>query len=246
MNSRDRRFAVPFDPEYFRRRADAGEEITAIDAFRHALKTNHWEGPESPSGPGASLDQTVAIRNAFPELLRRLGVETLLDLPCGDCSWMSTVDLGSIRYIGGDLLPELIAENSRRHARSGREFRVLDLRSAALPAADLVLCRDGLVHLAFADIARAVENLRASGSTWLLTTTFPDQATNEDIRTGDWRPLNLERAPFSWPAPVEVINEECTEGGGVFRDKSLGLWRIAALPDDSSRPGDAQVGLSIA
>jgi hypothetical protein len=242
----NRRFAVPFDPEYFRRRADAGEQIAAIDAFRHALATNHWAGPESPSGPGASLEQTTVIRRALPELLRRLGVQTLLDLPCGDSSWMSTVDLGTTRYIGGDLLPELIAENSRRHARPGREFRVLDLRSSPLPAVDLVLCRDGLVHLAFADIASAVENLRASGSTWLLTTTFPDQATNEDIRSGDWRPLNLERAPFSWPAPVEVINEECTEGGGVFRDKSLALWRIAALPGASSQPGGDQAGLSIA
>jgi hypothetical protein len=48
--------------------------------------------------------------------------------------------------------------------------------------------------------------------------------------TGDWRPINLERAPFNWPAPVELIVEECTESGGVFADKSLGLWRIDALP----------------
>ena len=230
----NRRFAVPFDPEYFRRRADAGEDVTAIDAFRHALTSNHWAGAESPSGPGASFQQTAAIRNALPELVRRLGVHTLLDLPCGDCSWMCTVDLGATRYIGGDILPELIAHNSRQHAAPRREFRVLDLLSSPLPQADLVLCRDCLVHLAFADIERAVSNLRASGIAWLLTTTFPDQAMNEDIRTGDWRPLNLERAPFNWPAPVELIDEQCTEGGGVFADKSLGLWRIDALPVASS------------
>ena len=226
----NRRFAVPFDPEYFRRRADAGEVISAVDAFRHALTRNHWAGPESPSGPGASLEQTAAVRKGLPALIRRIGVETLLDLPCGDCSWMSSVDLGSTRYIGGDLLPELIAENARRRASARREFLVLDLLSSALPAADLVLCRDCLVHLAFADIARAIDNLRASRITWLLTTTFPDQATNEDIRTGDWRPLSLERAPFNWPAPVELVNEQCTEGSGVFADKSLGLWRIDTLP----------------
>lgn len=228
--SRDRRFAVPFDPEFFGRRADAGEEIAPIDAFRHALRTNHWAGPESLSGPGASLEQTAVIRKVLPALVRRLGVQTLLDLPCGDCSWMSTVDLGATRYIGGDLLPELIAENARRFSSPRREFLVLDLVSSPLPAADLALCRDCLVHLAFADVARALEHLRASGITWLLTTTFPDQAMNEDIRTGDWRPLNLQHAPFTWPDPVELINEHCTEGGGIFADKSLGLWRIEALP----------------
>jgi hypothetical protein len=226
----NRRFAVPFDPEYFRRKADGGEEIGPLAAFRHALTTNHWAGPESRSGPGASLDQTAVIRQRLPEVMRQLGVRTFLDLPCGDFSWMSTVDLGDLRYIGGDFLPELIAENTRRHASSRREFRVLDLLASPLPKADLVLCRDCLVHLSFSDIARAVANLRASGITWLLTTTFPDERGNEDIRTGDWRPLNLEAAPFMFPRPDELITEQCTESGGVFADKSLGLWLIDTLP----------------
>lgn len=226
----NRRFAVPFDPEYFRRKAAGGEEIAPLAAFRHALTTNHWAGPESRSGPGASLDQTAVIRRTLPEVLRRLGVRTLLDLPCGDFSWMSTVDLGDVRYIGGDFLPELIAENTRGHASPRREFRVLDLLASPLPEADLLLCRDCLVHLSFTDIARAVANLRASRITWLLTTTFPDERSNVDIRTGDWRPLNLEAPPFMFPRPVDVITEQCTEGGGLFADKSLALWRIDTLP----------------
>ena len=47
--------------------------------------------------------------------------------------------------------------------------------------------------------------------------------------TGDWRPLDLERDPFGFPAPLELLNERCTEGGGIFADKSLGLWRTADL-----------------
>ena len=229
----NRRFAVPFDPEHFARRAAAGDDVPPLGAFRHAYLTNHWAGAESPSGPGASLDQTAVIRKTLPELCRRLGVGTLLDLPCGDCFWMSSVDLGDVWYIGADFLPEIIEENSRRHSPSARrEFEVLDLLTSPLPRADLVLCRDCLVHFAFADISRAVANLRASGTMWLLTTTFPGQSVNEDIRTGDWRPLNLEIAPFHWPRPVELINEGCTEGEGLFADKSLGLWSIAALPDE--------------
>jgi hypothetical protein len=226
----NRRHAVPFDPEFFARRLAAGEDVAPLAAFRHAYETNLWAGPESPSGPGASLDQTAAIRRGLPRLCRRLGVATMLDLPCGDCSWMATIDLGSVKYIGADFLPELIEANRRRYAHSGREFQILDLLSSPLPAADLVLCRDCLVHLSFADIARAVANLRASNVTYLLTTTFPEQPVNEDIRTGDWRPLNLEAAPFHWPKPRDLLNEGCTEGNGVFTDKSLGLWRLDALP----------------
>lgn len=226
----NRRDAVPFDADYFRRRAEAGEEMPALAAFRHAYERNHWAGDESVSGPGASADQTEVIRRRLPEICSRLRVRTLLDLPCGDFSWMSLVDLADVRYIGGDLLPELIEENSRRYARQGREFRVVDLLESPLPQADIVLCRDCLVHFSFSDVARASNNLRRSGITWLLTTTFPAQSWNEDIHTGDWRPINLERAPFDWPTPVELLNERCTEGGGQFADKSLGLWRVSDIP----------------
>ena len=198
-------------------------------AFRHAYATNHWAGAESPSGPGSSFEQTDAIRRGLPALCRRLEVRTLLDLPCGDCSWMATIDLGVERYIGADFLPELIEANRRRYAGSGREFQVLDLLSSPLPAADLVLCRDCLVHLSFADINRAIANLRKARALYLLTTTFPAQSTNEDIHTGDWRPLNLEVAPFHWPPPQDILIEGCTEGSGLFADKSLGLWRVDAL-----------------
>lgn len=222
----DRRFAVSFDPDFFARRAAEGDLVSPSDAFRHAYAQNLWAGPESPSGPGASLDQTAAIRRQLPPLLHRLGVRTLLDLPCGDCHWMSAIDLSSVHYIGADFLPELIETNLRRHGGPKRDFRVLDLTSSPLPRVDLILCRDCLVHLSFSDINRALGNIRASGSTYLLTTTFPQQATNTDIRTGDWRPLNLAAAPFHWPPPVELLVEECTEADGVFADKSLGLWEL--------------------
>lgn len=230
MAPRSRRFAVPFDPEYFRRRAAAGGVASPLEAFRHIHATNLWGGAESVSGAGAGDDQTAVLRAELPALLARRGVRSLLDLPCGDGRWMARIPLDGIRYIGADILPELVAANAERHAAPGREFRVLDLLASDLPAADLVLCRDCLVHLSFADIARAVANLKRSGGTWLLSTTFPAQPENEDIVTGDWRPLDLRAAPFGWPEPEELLVERCTEGNGLFADKSLGLWRLEALP----------------
>ena len=112
----------------------------------------------------------------------------------------------------------------------GREFRRLDLCSDELPKADVVLCRDCLVHLSLANVRRAVENLKRSGSQWLLTTTFPECEENLDIQDGDWRMLNFELAPFAWGKPERLLVEGCTESGGGYEDKSLGLWRIADLP----------------
>ncbi len=224
-----RRDAVPFDPRHFERLAREGPPLSATETFRDIYRRHHWAGSDSPSGAGAAEAQTARLRAELPALLGELPVGTLLDLPCGDFGWMATVNLPVERYIGADLLPELIAPLEARYGDGRRRFMALDLTADALPPADLLLCRDCLVHLSHADIRRALENIARSRITCLLTTTFPGGATNEDIVTGDWRPLDLERPPFSFPPPLRLLEEGCTESDGRFADKSLGLWRVADL-----------------
>jgi hypothetical protein len=60
----------------------------------------------------------------------------------------------------------------------------------------------------------------------LLTTHFPDQPENQDIKTGGFRVLNLERAPFHFPAPLRVISEHYT-ANPLHKDKCMALWEIA-------------------
>ena len=228
MTTGDRRTAVDFDPDHFARQAASGRPLSPTEAFRQAYRTNLWGGGESPSGPGSSLEQTAGLRDALPDLCRRYQVTTLLDLPCGDGHWMAGVALPGIRYLGADLLPEVVARAAAQSPE--REFLQLDLTTSPLPPADILLCRDCLVHLSFADIERAIGNIHRSRIPYLLATTFPKEPSNHDITTGDWRPLNLELAPFGFPRPLELLSEGCTEQGGLFGDKSLGLWRVADFP----------------
>jgi hypothetical protein len=165
-------------------------------------------------------------------LLQRLGARSLLDAPCGDAGWIGRIKL-DLDYTGIDIVPSLIETNRRRVAGgdwSGR-FLVADVTRDALPRADVILCRDCLVHLSFDNIARAVASFAESGAGFLLVTTFPEWDANRDCADGDWRALNMEKAPFNWPAPRALINERCEEGGGGWRDKSLALWRLDELPD---------------
>jgi len=41
--------------------------------------------------------------------------------------------------------------------------------------------------------------------------------------------LNMEKFPFYFGKPIELINEGCTEKEGIYNDKSLGLWEIEKL-----------------
>lgn len=192
--------------------------------FERHYRMNLWRGGESRSGPGSSLHETAAVREALPGLVERLGVRSLLDIPCGDLYWMKELQLDLDSYIGADVVSEIVDENKARFASERRTFVRLDLLTDTLPAADLVLCRDCLDHLSTADARAALENLVRSGSTYLLATTYRERQTNPDIRTGDWRPVNLEAHPFGLPAPIELIDERSQKPG--YPDKSLGLWRI--------------------
>ncbi|WP_409492101.1 class I SAM-dependent methyltransferase [Amycolatopsis sp. cmx-11-12] len=213
----------------FRRVAGELESMENQDRFTYIFRSKLWSS-SSVSGPGSESVQTQQLRDQLPDVLDRFGVRTLLDLPCGDFGWLSAVDLDLERYIGADIVTDLVEMNAERFRDDPvREFRVLDLTGDPLPKTDLVLCRDCLVHLSFADIERALRNLRRSGSRYLLTTTFTELGTNTDIATGDWRPLNLCREPFGFPEPLAVVVEGCTEENGAYADKSLGLWEIASI-----------------
>jgi len=231
----DRRRAVGFDPDYFAQQAARGRPLSPAEAFRHAFQANLWGGAESPSGPGASLRQTTTLGRLLPDLCRRWSVRRLLDLPCGDAHWMAAVALPGLSYFGADLVPEVVARAAADNPHPDRRFGQLDLTADPLPSADLLLCRDCLVHLSFADGCRALANIRRSDITYLLTTTFPAESTNLDVVTGDWRPLNLLRPPFGFPEPLELLVEGCTEQQGLFADKSLGLWRVADLPPEGNQ-----------
>ncbi|SHE55303.1 Methyltransferase domain-containing protein [Fodinibius roseus] len=225
-----RRRHVPFDPYYFEKQKEEGKRLSMQDTFSEIHHKNHWKGEESLSGGGSSRDQTDILIKRLPKILREFNIDSMLDLPCGDFSWMKHLDLPpETSYIGADIVAELIADNKKKYAGGQRRFTTLDITSDPLPEVDLLFCRDCLVHLSFADIRQALANIRSHEIPYLFTTTFPLCKTNEDITTGDWRPLNLEAEPFDLPEPTLIISEECTEGEGRYRDKSMALWETSSI-----------------
>jgi glycosyltransferase involved in cell wall biosynthesis len=194
------------------------------EIFDGIYKTNYWRG-ESRSGEGSDLIQTQQIREVFPELLKSLQAKSMLDIPCGDFFWMQHVDL-PVTYIGADIVQEVVNINNKKYADTHHKFMNLDVCTDELPEVDLIFARDLLVHLSYNDIQRALQNMKNSGAIWLLTTTFTGRDSNTDIKTGDWRTLNLQAAPFNLPEPVRIINENCTQFNGDYNDKSLGLWKL--------------------
>ncbi|MEP9406638.1 class I SAM-dependent methyltransferase [Peribacillus frigoritolerans] len=129
-------------------------------------------------------------------------------------------------YIGIDIVDEIIKRNKKKYRLNNVQFFHMDITKDRLPTGDLILCRDCLVHFSLSDFHSALNKFKASQSRYLLTTTFTNLTFNQEIRTGSWRPLNLEIEPFNFPKPILVINENCTEGEMNYTDKSLALWDL--------------------
>jgi SAM-dependent methyltransferase len=190
---------------------------------------NLWGDSESASGPGSNLARTAKLRNELPILLKDIGARTMLDAPCGDFNWMKETVVTLEQYIGVDIIPELIARNQSRYGDERTQFVLLDLTRDELARVDVILCRDCFIHFSDRHIAAAIRNFKRSGSTYLLTNTYCEWRRNENIRTGEFRHVNLLLPPFNFPPPLREIDEKSPEEQAQFFGKTLGLWKLADL-----------------
>ncbi|MBI3006592.1 MAG: class I SAM-dependent methyltransferase [Ignavibacteriales bacterium] len=171
------------------------------------------------------MANTANIRSRLEEFLRVNSIHTLLDIACGDFHWMKEVDLGTTKYIGGEIVADLVERNNRLYASPDRTFVHLDIINSMLPAADAILCRDCLPHLPTQHILLALQNIKRSKAKYLVTSNYPLCRENVDIPIGKFRRINLELEPFFLSAPLQ----DWEDFDGQYADKHLALWKLAGL-----------------
>lgn len=199
--------------------------------FARFYHEGSWGSEESHSGLGSTLAATSNLRVVLPQLVKQRGIRVLLDIPCGDMNWMRKIEFDLDLYIGADIVPEIVENNNARFGKDRnphRRFMRLDLTRDSLPKADLILCRDCLIHFSYKAILESLANIKRSGALYLMTTTYL-RRKNVDIETGEFRPINLQAQPFNFPPPLELIEDICEEVPGC-EDRRIALWRIADLP----------------
>lgn len=199
--------------------------------FTEIYKTNGFCGDESLSGIGSGSEQTKTILMRLPLLLKKYNISSLIDAPCGDMFWMIKVLQHNPLnlYVGVDIVPEMIHKNQDDFGSDNVSFICRDITQEPLPKGDLILCRDCLVHLSYADALNAIKNMKNSGSDYLLITHFIDRTTNTDLGADFWRPLNMQLAPFNFPEPIDLLVEDTTEEDGAYADKTLALWNLSDI-----------------
>lgn len=171
-------------------------------AFTKIYRKNFWGSQESVSGGGSEKRSTAPLRSQLPRLVRRLKIRRLVDAPCGDYHWMRWVRWpDGLRYLGIDVVQEMIDKNQRFYGTNRRKFIQADLRTWNLPPADLLICRDLLFHLPYKDILKILQNFARSPIRFFLLTSHrnENQFQNMNITVGDFRRLDLFAWPFFFP-----------------------------------------------
>lgn len=216
---------------YFFRLSWSNRRKSAKDIFSGYWKTNHWSNSESKSGDGSTLRYTEHIRRELPGLIERVGVKTFLDVPCGDFNWFKEVELpAGTKYIGGDIVEDMIVELSEKYASQDRDFRFINALNDKLPSADIWMCRDLIFHLPHSDIFRLLDNFLASPVEHLLITSHAGgDVRNEDTFMGGFRLVDLRRPPFSLPEPqlriADYIEHYPERYLLLYRRDALQRWR---------------------
>jgi len=203
--------------------------VSSEHVFTQIYQENGWDGTESVSGPGSTLTTTEQLRAELPALLRSVRAKSLVDAPCGDFYWMKELELGVDAYIGIDIVGSIVETNQRLYGNTARTFARLDITKDHIPKADVILCRDCLVHLSYKAVYATLRNFKHSGAKYLLTTFHSGTQENINIPTGGWRPLNLMLEPFNFPLPQLVIKDGPTGVAAETHDKNLGLWNLSDL-----------------
>lgn len=159
-------------------------DIIKFIKINEIYKKKYWQKNNlSVSGSGSNENITKKYSSKLIQLLEKYNIKSIFDLPCGDFQWMhKIVKQKKIDYIGGDILSALIKNLKKKY----KNYKFLNF-----------------------DIQKSFSNLKknckskyimiSSHNFWLLK--------NYDIKTGNFRILDLEKEPFELSQSIDKIKD---------------------------------------
>lgn len=164
------------------------------------------EGSHHPEIVKPYIDVLTGFLTAFKNPL------VVCDLGCGDFNIGKQLVRYTKRYVGVDIVPDLITRNKEQFKADNLEFQCLDLAADELPTGDCAIVRQVLQHLSNSDIQTIVAKL-ASFKYVIITEHIPEGefTVNTDILSGQGTRLkkasgvNILAPPFHMKVKQETL-----------------------------------------
>ena len=172
--------------------------MSATDVFSDVYERDLWNGG---SGPGSAPENSEVYRRFLQEFLDGFDYPVkVVDLGCGDWRIGELMDWSGVDYVGVDVVPEVVEANRRRDTPDNVSFVCLDALVDDLPEGDVLVVKDVLQHWPNADVLRLLDAAEERFTFTVVTNDVSSKShpakVNSDIALGDWRPIDIERAPF--------------------------------------------------
>ena len=178
-------------------------------AFFLIYKSNHWnkykkinEDNFLVSGPGSipGSYQTNNVINNLDIFIKKNNIKSILDMPCGDFSWMQDVVKKNIdiNYTGYDIVKDIIARNNKKYSSNKINFFCRDIvNEKTFDNFDLIFIRDFFIHIDNESINRILINIKNSKIKFLACSNNNSVSFNNDVvAIGAHRKINLTIKPF--------------------------------------------------
>ena len=192
---------------YLRR---ANRALSVKDVFTRIYKNNEWGGEPGQycSGNGSSGYHASLYADVVKKFIRDKGITSIVDLGCGDFTVGSILQMDNIKYIGIDIVDDLITRDKAAYENTNILFKCLDIINDELPYADLCLIRQVLQHLSNSQILAVLKNTKKYKYI-IITEHYPspfvqvipnkDKPHGSDTRIIDNSAVYLDKSPFNIP-----------------------------------------------
>ena len=222
-------------------------------AFQLVYRNKKWGSGEEAKffsgvgSHGAAADTYVAaMAPILAAHAREAGsTTTIVDLGCGDFAIGGRLlsALQNVRYIGCEIVPEIVAHNNRCYGNDSVRFETLDIISQPLPDGDICLVRQVLQHLPNGDISVVLPKLRKYKYVYVTESQpiEPMGPPNPDIPVGagirfDWRTgrgRGVEPDLPPWNLAAEVV---CRALASTSNKEIITTYRIGTQRHPNGQP----------
>jgi SAM-dependent methyltransferase len=158
---------------------------------------------EGISGVGSIYENARPYVKLLQKFLKTHQIKSVVDVGCGDWELSKYIQWGDIKYIGYDVVSDVIEKDTAKYGSSQFQFICGDGVNADLPEADLLICKDVLQHLPNSYIHTLISKMKRfkycliTNDISAPSVPHAHRRVNIDIPIGSGRFVDLTKNPFN-------------------------------------------------
>ena len=150
------------------------------------------------SGSGSLKINNYYYLDFLKKLLKEKNIKSVCDLGCGDWQTLKHINWDNTRYLGIDCVQKVIDNNIKCYEKQNVKFMCKNILEYAIPESEVYIIKDVLQHLSIKHIHILLNTLKTKKFKYIII--IGDVCNincNIDIKDGLYRPLDLNKPPFS-------------------------------------------------